>query len=604
MSNNKKMMFVRFRNLLIIILCIFIALAARLAYLQVYQYDYYMNRAENNRYTKLPITAPRGKVVDRNDNLLISNRAGFGVYLVDLDKGYDSETLEFLSEILEMDIEDIEEEIYKNRYTRYLPVHLKSDISYETMSQIVERSWKLSGVNVEVQPIRHYPYNELGSHIVGYLSRGSVGEIFEEKWKEEGYNYREGDLVGQEGLEKIWETYLRGEDGEQLVETNSTGQAIDFLDRREPVPGDDLHLTLDMDLQQVAVEALEDRITMLQEQGNKYTKRGVAVALDPNTGAILALASYPSFDPNTIREDYSELSQDSRRPLVNHAIRGTYPVGSTFKMITGAAAMETGKISDRTIYHCGGTFTAVGDTKKCHGYHGNLDFYRAMAVSCNIYFYRAGLATGIDSLAYYTRELGLGKYTGFKDIYGELEGVVASREYKLDVLGEPWYAAETMSAAIGQTYHNFTPLQLAVYAANIANGGNQYRPYLVDKIVDHTGEIIMEAEPEVIHEADISPETIDALQKAMLQVTQPGGTAWYPLQDVPVAVAAKTGSAQVSAGSNIPAHSIFVSYAPFDDPEIALSIVIEYGEFGALSATPVAGEILKHFFSHGEDNDD
>lgn len=603
MSANKTV-FMRLRGLLIIILCIFIALTARLAYLQVYQHDYYMFRAENNRYTKLPIPAPRGSIFDSEGNRLVSNRPGFGVYLVDLDKGYDYETLEFLSEILEMEIDDIKNKIYENPYSSYMPVHLKSDISYETMAKIMENRWKLKGVNVEAQPVRHYPYNEIGAHILGYLSRASAGDLMVRKWEDEGYAYREGDLVGQAGLEQVWEAYLRGQDGEQLVETNSLGQAIDFLGREEPVPGSDLHLTLDIELQKAAMEALEDRISMLQEQGNEYTARGSAVAIDPDTGAILALASYPSYDANTILDNYTELSRDSARPLVNNAIRGTYPVGSAYKMVTAAAAMEEGKIDDRTVYHCGGTYSAVGDTRSCHSVHGNLDFYRAMAVSCNIYFYRAGLAAGIDSLAHYTRELGLGKYTGLNDIRGEREGVVASREYKLNALGEPWYAAETMSAAIGQTYHNFTPLQLAVYSANIASGGTQYRPYLVDKAVDYTGDTVSEAEPEVVHKADISPETMEALQKSMLQVTQPGGTAWYPLRDLPVDVAAKTGSAQVAAGSDIPAHSIFVAYAPYDEPEIALSIVIEYGEFGALSATPVAAEILKHYFNGQEEQDD
>lgn len=590
-----KVMFLRLRGLLVIIICIFVAMAARLAYLQVYQHDYYMFRAEKNRYTKLPVPAPRGKIYDRNENMLVSNRPGYGVYLVDLEKGYDDETIDYLSEVLEMEEEEIRNEIFKNRYTRYLPIHLKSDISFETMAMLAERRWKLQGVNIEVQPVRHYRHDETGAHILGYLSRASARENLAERWREEGYMYREGDLVGQEGLELAWETYLRGQDGEQLVETNSLGQAINFLGRHEPVAGNDLHLTLDIGLQQAAMDALERRITELREEGNRHADKGAAVAIDPRTGAILALASYPSYNSNTIREDYTRLSQDSRRPLINYAIKGTYPIGSAYKMVTGAAALETGRITDRTIYHCGGRFTAVGDTKSCLGVHGNLNIYRALAVSCNIYFYRAGLAAGIDSMAYYTRELGLGKRSGLTDIYGESRGVVASREYKMDVFGERWYEAETMSAAIGQTYHSFTPLQLAIYSSLIANGGNHYRPYLVDKIVDHDGEVIMEAEPEIIHKADISARTIDILRQGMLQASRPGGTGWFQMSGIPVEVASKTGSAQVAPG--IPSHSIFICYAPFDKPEVAIGVLVEHGTSGSVSAAPVAREMLEYIFS-------
>ncbi len=593
-----KIMFNRLRVLLIIILFTFMLLGARLAYLQVYQHEYYTFRAEENRFTKLPISAARGKVFCRDGDELITNRPGFSIFLVDLDEDYDSYTIDFLSEVLEIDEEEIIEKIYDNRYTRYLPIHL-ADVDYETMSRIAEHRWKLQGVNIEVQPLRDYPYKELGAHIVGFISQAPASESMIEKWEKEGYTYKEGDVVGQQGLEKAWEAHLRGVDGEQLIETNSIGQPIDYLEREDPVPGHNLHLTFDVDLQRAAMESLEKRINQLRSEGNRYAQRGSAVAMDPNTGAILALASYPSYDPNKIREDYQELSEDTRRPLVNYTINGAYPIGSAYKMVTGAAALETGKISGHSVLHCGGSYTAVGDTKDCHSYHGNLNLYRALAVSCNIYFYRAGLAAGIDKLAYYTEEMGLGKRTGLRDIPGESEGVVASREYKEERFGERWYPAETMSAAIGQTFHQFTPLQLAVYSSILANGGQHYRPYLVDRVEDINGETVMKTEPEVFHQADLSPGAISSLQEGMRQVCRSGGTAGGHFHDFPVEVAGKTGSAQVAVGrSNIPAHSIFVSFAPYENPEIALAVVIEYGEYGALSSTPVAKDILEHYFDN------
>ncbi len=591
-----KLMFKRLRILLLIMVCVFVVLGARLAYLQVYQHEYYMFRAEENRLTKLPIPASRGKVFDQQEKEIISNRPGFGVFLVELEEDYERETLEFLSEELDLDTEEIKRKIHENRYTRYRPVHLKN-VDYETMAKIAEHQWKLQGVNIEVQPLRHYPFEELGAHIMGFLSQAPPSESSKEQWEEEGYEYRRGDLIGQGGLEKEWETSLRGKDGEQLIETNVLGQAINYLDRREPVPGDNLYLTLDIEMQRVAMESLENQIEELQDDGNKHAQRGTAVVLDTQTGGILAMASYPSYDINTVKEDYEDLQEDPRHPMVNFALNGTYPIGSSYKMVTGAAALETGNITERTVFNCRGTYSAVGDTKSCLGVHGNSDIYRALAVSCNIYFYKAGLRTGIDNLAYYTREMGLGKSTGLQDITGETSGVVASREYKEETHGERWYQAETMSAAIGQTFHRFTPLQIAVYTSIIANAGEHYRPFLVEKVENHEGEIIKEAEPEIIHNADVSRSNFRVIQEGMRQATAPDRFAGREFRDFPIEIAGKTGTAQVAGeGSDIPPHGVFVNYAPYEDPEIAVAVLLEHGESGASGASPVAREIMDYYF--------
>ncbi len=591
-----KLMFKRLRILLIIMVCFFVVLGARLAYLQVYQHEYYMFRAEENRLTKMPIPASRGKVFDQQEKELISNRPGFGIFLVELEEDYDRETLKFLSEQLELDTEEIKRKIHENRYTRYRPVHLKN-VDYETMAKIAEHQWKLQGVNIEVQPLRHYPFNEVGAHIMGFLSKAPPSDSSKEQWKNDGYDYRQGDLIGQGGLEKAWESTLRGEDGEQLIETNVLGQAINYLDRREPVPGDNLYLTLDIEMQRIAMESLENQIKKLQNDGNRYAQRGTAVVIDTQTGGILALASYPSYDPNTVKEDYKDLQKDPRHPMVNFALSGTYPIGSSYKMVTGAAALETGSISERTVYNCAGTYSAVGDTRSCLGVHGNLNIYRALAVSCNIFFYRAGLQTGIDNLAYYTREMGLGKQTGLQDITGEVSGVVASREYKEERHGERWYQAETMSAAIGQTFHRFTPLQLAVYTSIIANAGKHYRPFLVEKVETHEGEIIKEVEPEIVNHADFSQRTFRIIQEGMRQATAPERFAGREFRDFPIEIAGKTGTAQVARrGSGIPPHGVFVSYAPYDDPEIAVAVLLEHGESGASGSSPVAREIKDYYF--------
>ena len=592
-----KVMFRRLRFLLMIVLCLFFILGGRLAYLQIYQHEYYMFRAEENRFTKLPIPASRGKVFDQDGNELITNKPGFGVFLVDLDEGHDPQTLSFLADMLDMEKEEIKQAIHENRYTRYRPVHLKN-VDHDTMAKISENRWQLHGVNIEVEPVRYYPYEEAGAHLMGFLSQAPPSDYFVDKWEEQGYSYREGDLVGQQGIEENWEAYLRGIDGEQLIETNSIGQAIDFLDREDPVPGNDLHLTLDIGLQEEILNILEEKIAELHDDDNNYADRASAVAINTKNGAIKAMASYPSYDPNTVKEDIRELSDDPRFPMVNFALNGAYPIGSAYKMVTAAAGLETGQVTESTRHNCTGTYSAVGTTMSCHSTHGRLDLRHAIAASCNIYFYKTGLDTGIDNLAHYTREMNLGKRTGFVDIPGETEGNVASREYKEEKYGERWYQAETMSAAIGQTYHRFTPLQLAAYTAIIANSGDHYRPFMVDKVESNEGEIIMESEPEIIRQADITQQTFDVIQEGMHQVTAENrGTASHHFNDFPVEVAGKTGSVQIARGDNgIPPHSLFVTYAPFEDPEIALAVIIEHGGYGAESAAPVARDILEEYF--------
>ncbi len=598
---NKKLVR-RFRWLFVVVVFCFVILAGRLASLQVINYDYYLNRAERNRIAKFPLAAPRGNIYDRDGELLVTNRPGFAVSLLDLGGGYDPETIAFLSEMLEIEEEEIREKIRSVSFRRYLPVQLLADISPETMARIAEKQWMLQGVSIDPQPIRHYRYQEIGSHLFGFISGGEItGPSLLERWQEQGYHYSNRDVVGQEGLEQAWEAYLRGEDGEQLVETNYLGQPKNYLDRRDPVPGSDLHLTLDMELQIVATEAMERMIEHLrEEEENEQVQRGSVVVLDPNSGAILAMANFPNYDPNLIRkaEKFNEYKTAPGNPLFNGAIRGTYPIGSTYKLLTGIAALEEGAISDSTIFTCRRVIERVGQEKTCLAAHGRTNIYSAIARSCNIFFYETGLRTGIDALAYYSPEFGLGKPTGFRDITPvEATGTIASREYKMEVEGDRWYQAETMDAAIGQTFHSYTPLQMAVYVSMIANGGYHYRPYLVERVVGPDGETEIEVEPEILHRADVSEETLDIIREGMYLSTQPGGTGWSPLRDleVEVEVAAKTGTAEIKGDAY--SHGLFVSYAPYEDPEIAIAVILEHGTFGSRSAAPVAREILEHYFS-------
>lgn len=594
-----KQMLRRVRIIFILVIGIFVLLAGRLAYLQIVRHDYYFYRSEENRFTKITLAAPRGEIFDRNGELLVTNRPAFVVSLMDMGEGYDPDTIAFLSEVLEMEEEEIYNAIRGRLYMRYLPLYLKSDITFETIAWISEHRWKLKGIDIEVRPIRDYREGAAAAHILGYLGQAEISPQTQELWREAGYEYKSGDLVGQEGIERAWEPWLRGKDGEQRIETNTLGQPINYFERREPEPGHNLYLTLDLDLQRVAEEALVRRVQKLKEEGNKFAGRASAVVLDPNSGALLAMANCPSYDLNTVGKEYESLREDPLFPLNNIAIQGTYPIGSTFKMVTGTAVLEEGIWSERDVINCRGVVTLYNDTKSCFNNvaHGAVNFYSALALSCNIYFYRAGLAAGIDRLAHYAREYGFGSPTGLADLPGEVPGVVASPEYKAEVTGgEPWYRAETMSAAIGQSYNSFTPLQLANYAAIIANGGTHYRPYLVQKVVDSKGLTVHETEPEALRQAQISGRTFSIIQEGMRRVSQPRGTAYYYFSRLPVTVAGKTGSAEVGIKGR-PAHSLFTGYAPHDKPQIAVAVLVEHGGIGATGAVPVAAEIMEYYFT-------
>ncbi len=594
-----KKMLKRTRLFITFVLVIFLLLSARLAHLQILQHEHYWSRAETNRMRILPITAPRGEIFDQQGNQVVTNRPGFTVSMVDLGTGYDEETVSRLGELLEMDEEEIMEKIKSQYYRRYVPVRLKNNVDEEIVAQIAEHRIELPGVLIEVQPIRDYVSKNVASHIIGYLGDSPMEEWIVERWKEEDYEYQTGDLVGQKGLELVWEPILRGEDGGVQVEVNVTGQAIKEYERVDPQPGSDLYLTIDLSFQREVENILKEAVAyQREEEENLYAGEAAAVALEPDSGRILAMASIPAYDPNTFRQDYRSLQEDSRRPLTNKAIADHYPVGSSFKMVTAVAALEEGVIGRNSTVTCRGTLTRYGATKSCYRgtVHGSLNIIEAITRSCNIFFYEMGLKAGIDSLAHYSREFGFGSPTGLTDILGEKSGTLASRDFKQQVYNETWYPAETMDAAIGQSFHSFTPLQMANYTALIANGGVHYRPYLVEKVIDSEDNVVMMAEPEVLNYMDVNAGTWEAVREGMEKSTRPGGTAGH-LAELPFEIAGKTGTVQVEGtGGSIPNHSIFVAYAPTDDPEIALVVFIKHGGTGGETAAPAAGEILKEYF--------
>ncbi|TYP57613.1 penicillin-binding protein 2 [Thermosediminibacter litoriperuensis] len=492
-------------------------------------------------------------------------------------------------------------------YKKYMPVRLKTNVDMETVAKIEER--RLPGVYIEVEPIRNYIYGSMGSHIFGYV--GEINQQELEILREKGY--RPGDLVGKMGLEKVLETYLKGKDGGKQVEVTATGKPIRTLGEKPAVPGATVSLTIDAELQQVAEEALQEQLIKLQtDRKNPFpnAKRGAVVALNVKTGEVLAMASVPGFDPNMFargitQAEWESLVNNPLKPMVNIAVSEVYPPGSVFKMVTATAALEEKVTDEREKIRDPGVYWTIAPKKDWKpGGHGIVDVVKAIAESCNIFFYEMGRRLGIDTIEKYARMYGLGNITGI-ELPGEKAGNVASREYKARVFKKAqdkiWYPAETLDAAIGQGYHQYTPLQIATYISAIANEGRWMKPYLVKSIVDADGHVIFERKPEVAGEVQVSKKTFEIIKEGMRGVVLPGGTAHSVFSDFPVSLGAKTGTAQWDVKKT--PHGWFVAFAPFEDPEVAVVVFIEQAGSGGATGGPVAKAILNAYFGLDENTE-
>ncbi len=492
----------------------------------------------------------------------------------------------------------------KIRGQDYRPVRLKTDVDFQTVAEIEER--RLPGVVIEVEPMRNYLYGSIGSHVFGYVGEISQEELEESKDK----GYRPGDLVGKIGLEKVLESYLKGVDGGQQVEVSATGKPIKILGQKKALSGHSVNLTIDVKLQQVAENKLKEQLFKLQT--DKYqpfpnAKRGAVVALKVKTGEVLAMASIPDFDPNMFargitQKEWKEISLNPLNPMVNLAIGGIFPPGSVFKMVTATAALEEKVTTERENIRCQGVYWTILPKKDWKpGGHGIVNFERAIAESCNIYFYEMGRRLGIDNIEKYTKMYGLGNITGI-ELPGEKAGTVASREYKKNTFSKAedkiWYPAETLDAAIGQGYNSFTPIQIANYVAAIANEGTWMKPHLVKSIADKDGDIVLEKNPEIGGQLDVSRKTYEMIKKGMRGVTLPGGTAYSVFADCPLPVAGKTGTSEWDVNKD--PHGWFVAFAPYEDPEIAVVVFIEQAGSGGATGGPIAKAIFEEYFHLGE----
>lgn len=551
--------------------------------IQVFDYEKYWKMAEANRLRELVIPAPRGLILDRQKVVLADNLPSFKVSLIrEAIKDY-QETIDRLSLFLGIDKEELKNRIERYRFLpAFEPVVIKDNLKLDEVAVIEARKEEFPELRLEVEPKRFYPFGETAAHLLGYLQEVSVDEIkaYPEK------QWHGGEMVGKAGLEKQYNDYLTGQDGKLVEMVDSLGHSKGEVNRIEPRKGKDLILSIDFDLQKRAEELLQG-------------KEGAIVALDPRTGECLVLASSPSYDPNRFITRFSpgewlSIINDPRKPLENRVIRGLYSPGSIFKIVMALTALSTGVITENSTFYCSGALEIYGKEFSCwfKPGHGSLNLPEAIKNSCNVYFYQLGRRINIDTIANFARLLGLGQKTGV-DMPGEKEGLVPSSAWKRKVLGQAWFPGETISVAIGQGPLLVTPLQIAAMTACVANRGIRVTPRLVKSE-------ITEADRKKV---DLPPEIFEKVIEGMWRSVNDGGTghgAYQPGFDI----CGKTGSTQVISretaeklalrgGEIKKTHSWFSGFAPRYNPQIVVTVLVEYGGMGGQTAAPIAGEIFK-----------
>jgi len=572
----------------------FFLLLTRLWYLQVIETERLKELSENNRLRSVPVAASRGAILDRNGAVLVDNTPSFSVAVIPQDVKDKEALLDTLARHLDLDRAELLERWEKGKgRAKYYPIVLASGITRDQLEYLEENRLRLPGLEVEVKPVRDYPDGLMAAHLLGYL-----GEISENELAEAGFReYNLGDYVGKSGIERNLEKYLHGADGGKQIEVDARGRFLRTLNEAPPAPGNGVVLTIDKDVQKSAEEALGD-------------KAGAAVVMAVDSGEILAFASNPGFDPALFAgrmpaDTWKAYLSDKRHPLENKALKGQYPPGSTFKIITALAGIEAGLIDANTTVECKGAYTVGSTTFKCwqkHG-HGQVNLKTALRESCDVYFYQLAERLGVDRIAQEARAFGLGAPMGV-GLENEKGGLIPTSAWKEKRFGKKWFRGETLPVGIGQGYVLATPIQLASMIATVANEGTVYRPHVVKRVVDPDGKVLKEFTPEVIKTVPGKPGSYKLVKEGLLAVVnEPRGTGGAA-RLYEVRVAGKTGTSQVvkqrDTKGGIPYeyrdHALFVAFAPFEKPEVAVAVVIEHGEHGGAAAAPIAGRILRTYF--------
>jgi penicillin-binding protein 2 len=564
-----------------IVISVFGIFLLRLWHLQIIKGDEYKRIDERNRIRVIDIPAPRGIIYDRNNNALVKNVLSYDISMVREDMPEDPETLTELGGLIGLPLENILK-LAKAAGSPYETVKLRRNVSFEEVARIEARKNDFPGLQVEVTSARGYLYGQTASHLLGYLSNPTPKQLSLPEFS----NVPRQAFIGQFGIEKSYDSILRGVAGKKIVEVDALGNIIKFVRIQKPLKGQDIRISMDINAQLEAEKSLEGQA-------------GAVVALKADTGEVLAMASAPSFDPNLFvagieHGEWRELINNPDKPLMNRAIQNQYPPGSTFKTITALSALETGLVTEGTSVYCSGS-TYFGRTFRCwkDGGHGSVDTHRAIVESCDVFFYEIGKRINIDTIAKYASAFGLGKKTGI-ELDGEAPGNLPSSQWKLKAKKEKWYQGETLSVAIGQGYLTVTPIQMARLTAGLVNGGKIYKPHL---LADET--------PELERRVDVNQDNLEFIKKAMLGVVyEGGGTGGRARSDI-VSIGGKTGTAQVIGGAvkgkklsgQRQDHAWFIAYAPQYNSQIAATVFVEHGGHGGSAAAPIAKRVIEAYFN-------
>ncbi len=580
-------------------------IATRLVYLQVWQHEALALRAENNRIAVVPIVPNRGLIVDRNGIVLANNYAAYTLEVTPSRAGDLEATVEELAQLVEVSARDrrrFKRALEESRGMDSLP--LRTKLSDEEVARFTAQRYRFPGVEIKARLFRHYPLGATASHVIGYIGRINQAEKTKmEDWDDEVLaNYRGTEYIGKLGVEQSYESELHGDTGFDEVEQSAGGRAVRRLRSQAPTPGDTLTLSIDIRLQAMVEELFGDR-------------RGALVAIDPRNGEVLAFVSKPTFDPNLFVDgidvdSWRELNESIDRPLLNRALRGTYPPGSTFKPFMAIAALNSGKRSASQVIYDGGSFMFGNHRFRSHGDHGlgSVDMTRAIVKSSNVYFYSLAGEMGVDLMHEQLSPFGFGRRTGI-DMVGEGTGVLPSTEWKRRAYKRPeqqkWYAGETISLGIGQGYNNFTMLQLASATATLVSGGERHVPHIVREVEQMRERESPRAGPADLPPLALKPEHVALLKRAMFLVTQEG-TSTRVFAGSGYLSGGKTGTAQavtIRQNQKYEAskleehqrdHSLYMAFAPVDEPRIALAVIVENAGFGAAAAAPIARRVFDH----------
>ncbi len=588
---------------IVVSLC-FLLLVGRLVVLQVVRHDDLRAQAESNRTAVVPVVPNRGQILDRNGIVLANNYSAYTLEITPSRVPDLEQTIDSLAELVEITPRDrrrfkkLQEE---SRSFESLPIRTK--LNDDEVARFVAQRYRFAGVELKARLFRNYPYGELASHVIGYIGRINRTEKDKLDDSEDAANYRGTEYIGKLGVEQSFESQLHGTTGVDSMETSAGGRAVRKLSSSPSTPGDTVVLSIDIRLQKLIEDLYGDR-------------RGALVALDPKTGEVLALVSKPTFDPNLFvdgidYENWQALNESIDKPLLNRALRGTYPPGSTYKPFMGLAALQTGKRTAGAITQDNGTWTFAGHQFRSHGDHGlgPVDLHAAIAKSSNVYFYSLANDLGVDAMHDFMAPLGLGQITGI-DIQGESRGVLPSKAWKAAYYKradqQKWYAGETISLGIGQGYNAFTMLQLAQATATVANNGIKHKPQIVIATLDAMSRARVPVAPAPVEDLRYKAENLAIIKRALVAVTTEG-TSTRVFAGAPYASGGKTGTAQavgIAAGAKYNAahmeerrrdHALYIAYAPADDPKIAVAVIVENAGFGAASAAPIARRVFDYW---------